>query len=662
MKQFPKRHKNHILESKSEKFFKDHLPEEWVAEKPIDYGIDYKVEIIIDEQVIGENFSVQLKAHDKLGKDNLISVNLDRTTINLYLARLEPILIICYIKEQNEAYYSWFTERSVDLSRNQKTHSIRFNPDNKISTLDWNEIATYVKSIFSRRHLLHAFPLIDFSQMGIEEKNASTYYINGNYEAANIIYKELNKKEPNAYLLNSIAMCHYGQYQYKDALNYINQALNLSSSTEILINKASILSEFGKETNNKAMMIEARAIFSKSIQNQDSYHQHYNYATTLSWLQENKLSEFHFKEAIKLNPNHAEAWKNLGEIYHRQKKYSEELDCYDNALKIKPKMPEALMSKGISLIRDHNDYKNGLNYLQKTVDSDPDLFSKFEESYFWFAHANTKLGNEDIALNYIENGLNYYPGNPYLLNLKRDYFKDNWSNKDNLRNEAVKFMHYRLELEPGDMIAVECLLKIYLQEKKMNEILVLLKQYTFLFKYSDITSFDDYFDFEPFPESFFHHYDYYFFRKENPLKAMIGENTNHFFLEYCELIGLQLFHEASGFITKNLNEKHFEDKILIHLYTHAVHLYPKASTYYIKSKKEEIESFGSELTKVSFILMPMIASKEIARIISNFQIKYKLNSDKISLAISSFDEGTYNQKMSMSCIEAIQKRYHFFPE
>lgn len=663
MKKFPKRHKNHVLESKSEKFFLDHLPEDWIAEKPVDYGIDYKVEIIIDEEVTGQNFSVQLKAHAKLKDDGLICVSLARSTVNYYLARLEPILIICYIKENNEAYYMWFTENSVDLTKDQKTHSVKFDPGKKVSSLDWDEIAEYVNSIFSRRHLLHSFSAINFSQMGIEEKNASTYYIDGNYEAANIIFKELNKKEPNAYLLTSIAMCHYGLYQYKDALNYINQALNITSSTDILLNKAAILSEYGTESNNKAMMLEASDIFSQAIKNKEDYQLHYNYATTLSWLEENELSEAHFRKSLKLNPNHAEAWKNLAEILHRQQKYSEEIDCYDKALMIKPTMPEALMSKGIALIRDHNDFEKGLEYLRKTVLSDPDLFSNFQEAYFWFAFAYMKLGQKDKGLSYIENGLNHYPGHPYLLNLKRDYLKDNWSQSDDLCSKTIDFMTYRLKLGPGDMIAFETLCRIYLKKKRSSDILQLLKQYTILFHLSDVECFDDkYFDIEPFLGSFFNHYNYYIFRKENPIQDINRSNSPVFFFEYCELIGLKLFHEAKEFFLKNAENENFEDLLLKHLFTQALHLYPKASTYYISSKNDDTESFGSQLTEVVFVLMPRLASKEIARITGNMELNGILNNKKIELAISKLDEKEYNQRISIACIEAIQARYHFFPE
>lgn len=663
MKKFPKRHKNHVLESKSEKFFKDHLPEDWIAEKPVDYGIDYKVEIIIDEEVIGQNFSVQLKAHAKPKEDGLISISLARSTVNYYLARLEPILIICYIRESNEAYYTWFTENSVDLTKDQKTHSVKFDPSKKLSSLDWNEIAAYVGNIFSRRHLLHSFPSINFSQMGIEEKNAASYYVNGNFEAANIIFKELNKKKPNAYLLTSIAMCHYALYQYKDALNYINQALNITGSTDILLNKASILSEYGKESNNKAMMLEARDIFGQALNSREDHQLHYNYATTLSWLNENELSEVHFRRSLKLNPNHAEAWKNLAEILHRGQRYSEEIECYDKALMIKPTMPEALMSKGIALIRDHNDLENGLKYLKKTRQTDPDVFSKFQESYFWFAFAYMKLGEKGKGLTYIENGLKHYPGHPYLLNLKRDHLRDHWSQSDDLLSETIDFMNYRLELEPGDMIAFETLCRIYLQKKKFSNILQLLKQYTILFQLSDIERFDDnYFDIEPFLGSFFNHYDYYIFRKANPIQDINRSNAPIFFFEYCELIGLKLFHEAREFFVRNQENADFGDLLLTHLSTQSLDLYPRASTYYITSKNEEIESFGSQLTEVCFFLIPMIASKEIARIIANLQLTEILNNGKIGSAISRFDEKEHNKKMSMACLETIQSRYHFFPE
>lgn len=56
-------------------------------------------------------------------------------------------------------------------------------------------------------------------------------------------------------------------------------------------------------------MLEASDIFSQAIKNKEDYQLHYNYATTLSWLEENELSEAHFRKSLKLNPNHAEAWK-----------------------------------------------------------------------------------------------------------------------------------------------------------------------------------------------------------------------------------------------------------------------------------------------------------------------------------------------------------------
>ena len=274
-----------------------------------------------------------------------------------------------------------------------------------------------------------------------------------------------------------------------------------------------------------------------------------------------------------------------------------------------------------------------------------------------------KLGEKEKGLSYIKNGLNHYPGHPYLLNLKRDYLKDNWSKSDNLCSETVDFMTYRLELEPGDMISFETLCRIYLQKKRSSCILQLLKQYTILFQLSDIECFDDnYFDIEPFLGSFLNHYNYYIFRKANPIQDINRSNSPLFFFEYCELIGLKLFHEAREFFIKNAENENFENLLLKHLFTQALHLYPNASTYYIKSKNDDTESFGSQLTEVVFLLVPRLASKEIARIIGHLQLKEILNKEKIESAISRFDEIECNQKISMACLEAIQERYHFFPE
>jgi len=63
----PKRPREHVLESESERFARRILPPEWIAEKRAhDYGIDLQVEIVQNESVTGARFCVQLKGTDGL--------------------------------------------------------------------------------------------------------------------------------------------------------------------------------------------------------------------------------------------------------------------------------------------------------------------------------------------------------------------------------------------------------------------------------------------------------------------------------------------------------------------------------------------------------------------------------------------------------------------
>lgn len=632
-------------------------------DKPVDYGIDFKIDIVKNRQVIGQNFSVQLKAHEQLGRGKLITASLDRSTINLYLARLEPILIICYITEQNEAYYTWFTENSVDLTKNQQSHSLRFNPDNKISVLNWDIIANRVDEIFSRRFLLHSFPEFDFSNMGAEEKDAAAHYLKQDYETAGYLFKQLQKRNPSGCWLNSIAMCHYALYQYKDALVNINKALSMADLTEIRLNKAAILAEYGIESGNRAMVLEAKQIFRSAVDIDGNTGQHFNYANTLGWLGENEEAKKQYEKVLKMNPNHAEAWKNLGEIYSRTKKTTKEFQCYDNALAIKPKLPQALMCKGIALIREHQNYEDGIIYLNQTIEVEPDLFSKYSSGYFWFAYANFKTENKHRGLDFLSQGLNHYPGDPYLLNLKRDYFKENWQSSEEIKSEAIEFMLYRLELEPNDAIALECLIRIYLSEENKIEAINSLRKHTVLFRRSVMSEIiNEYFNIEPFLDALYNYQHYCNFRHEHPMEKDLNPKLSPtFYFEFTELVGLKMFHDCLEYIKNNKENKNFEKNIFTYQFEQALKYYPFTAPFMMTESVEQKKIFGEQMCN-AMVHIPILAIREIARINGYFTVKYNLNKHKMNLAVKGSKEKEYNQKILLACLTEIQQRYHFFPD
>src|SRR4051812_16985490 len=120
----PKRSRSHVLEEKSDKYFRICIPDEWIINQPsADYGLDYNIGIVINEMVTGLNFSVQVKASERFEHPEFAKVALETTTLNYYMVRLEPTMLIFYDVEVKKAYWSWITDFDIDLSNGNKTHT-----------------------------------------------------------------------------------------------------------------------------------------------------------------------------------------------------------------------------------------------------------------------------------------------------------------------------------------------------------------------------------------------------------------------------------------------------------------------------------------------------------------------------------------------------------
>ena len=75
---YPRRTQTHVLEELSERFFRDKLPENWIAERPgnSDYGIDLKVDIFYGENATGLELLVQLKSSANSSNNDYESIRL----------------------------------------------------------------------------------------------------------------------------------------------------------------------------------------------------------------------------------------------------------------------------------------------------------------------------------------------------------------------------------------------------------------------------------------------------------------------------------------------------------------------------------------------------------------------------------------------------------
>jgi len=85
---YPQRHPSHTQEDVSEEYFKSCLPREWYVEKPKkDYAIDLFVHLVINGNVVGLKFALQLKSkQDAKGK---LESRLEKSTLNYLFTGLD---------------------------------------------------------------------------------------------------------------------------------------------------------------------------------------------------------------------------------------------------------------------------------------------------------------------------------------------------------------------------------------------------------------------------------------------------------------------------------------------------------------------------------------------------------------------------------------------
>ena len=447
----PNRHPNHILETKSNKFFSNQIPDEWFLDKPEhDYGIDFTANIVINEQVTGLNFSIQLKAKKTEVKSESVLIKLKYTTLRLYATRLEPVLLVAYVSEENEAFWLWFDEIDSDLTTDSKTLTIHIPKKNRLSEINWEQVIRHVQERFSIKTFVDGIKFLEYKELSNAEVLAWNNYYKASYESSAYYFKSVLSQgmTQDTTLLEGLAYSEYMLYRYKDALLTINKAIAQSGNVNQFLIKGCILAEEGKESGNRGRLLEAKKIFSEFIGKKEANgHYHFNFANTLSYLDENQDAILHYKKCLSINPNHAEAWKNLGAVYYKVKDHQEEIICYDRALQLNPKLAPALFSKGATLSMVFDKNSEGLELMIRALQEEDDMIRNFPLGYLWISRAHLKVGAKEQSLKFINEGLEIDPSNNYMLNFKSSFFVSFWTDDENLKIQARDFFSYRLEAE-----------------------------------------------------------------------------------------------------------------------------------------------------------------------------------------------------------------------
>jgi hypothetical protein len=272
---------------------------EWIVDKPSDYGIDLIVTPVLGGNVIGLNFSLQLKAkNDVKGK---WEVRLKKTTLNYLFNRLEPVMIVLYNKKTTEGRWKWLLPIDFDLTKNVASYSVRFNQQQTFSAIDWNTISNFVQRVFKiKNQLLTSLEYDLFNTRSELEGKAWSHYFSDNPDEAIFYFKRLIQDPySKAIWFLALAQSQYQTYDYKNAIVNINRAIEINSDDTILLTKGCILAEDGIRNNDLYKLTEAEKIFADLYARAPNAVHAYNLANTISKLNKLDNAERLYKFALK---------------------------------------------------------------------------------------------------------------------------------------------------------------------------------------------------------------------------------------------------------------------------------------------------------------------------------------------------------------------------
>ena len=146
---FPIRHETHTLEQKSEMFFLNQIPQDWVANRPQhDYGIDFQVGITEERELRGLELIVQLKAAEKSSGDGETeTITLKVSTYNYLRKLLTVVMLVKYVEELGESYWVFLRDITSPKDEEQKAFTVHIPKENRLTAINWGEITTLIRHI-----------------------------------------------------------------------------------------------------------------------------------------------------------------------------------------------------------------------------------------------------------------------------------------------------------------------------------------------------------------------------------------------------------------------------------------------------------------------------------------------------------------------------------
>ncbi len=155
----------------------------------------------------------------------------------------------------------------------------------------------------------------------------------------------------------------------------------------------------GKEAFSKKEYYDAEKHFRNALKaNPDSAEASYLLGRALEMKNDDAGAVKEFQDAIRKNPKDDKSYYHLGKLYYRQKKYAEAINSFDHAVRLKPDNYAAYYSRGLAYDAMKK-YSQAVSSYQKALSIKPDLY----EAKYNLGIAHKKNGEYAAALKVFQN-------------------------------------------------------------------------------------------------------------------------------------------------------------------------------------------------------------------------------------------------------------------
>ena len=169
---YPKRPMSHVIGEQAVSIFLSACPLEWIK-MPIqpDYGLDLRIEISEENKVTGEEFFVQVKGRKNVKKDrdDHAILEISQGTINYWLGKLHPVLVVLVDVTKGVFWYGWleFSYPNYPKTVNKKDKVNLSLRHNSIKDNLAEKVPTYLKDYFGnlRKDLSKMFETTQVTRM-----------------------------------------------------------------------------------------------------------------------------------------------------------------------------------------------------------------------------------------------------------------------------------------------------------------------------------------------------------------------------------------------------------------------------------------------------------------------------------------------------------------